>query len=449
MTIGISNFWSFPYRVYVNGGGTYLYLYIIALFTIAVPILFSEFMVGSREGQLNLQQVNNKSDEFYVKSKYLGFRPYFSFIILVFIISVLSVVGSWSINYFSIAISSGFKSYFSSSDIFFINNIDNNFMLISFQISIIIFAFLVSIVTYRRELTKFNNIVFVFFILNIVSAFILIFYKFGYSVDAIKYIFTPVKALTNNNIFFRLSIVIGEVLFAMSIGTGLIISYTRHSNKRSNFMKISTFTAIMSLAISLIITLSIFTVLSNETILGNDSYDSFVNKPGLVYIAMPILFSKIPFGNLFGISFFLSLSLMAFVGLIGAFSSLFHASKLKTNLDEWKSKSLCLFVIIPIAIMCQTGLNITITIPFISSIFKTDLVNKLMLYQLYNFVLQFLLPIGIIFFCRYFNNKISKEEALKYFKTEKLFRVFKFYVGIIIPVILLFTMVTTLLSIPF
>jgi SNF family Na+-dependent transporter len=46
MSVGIGNFYRFPFTAYENGGGAFLIPYIIVLLTIGKPIYFLELAVG-------------------------------------------------------------------------------------------------------------------------------------------------------------------------------------------------------------------------------------------------------------------------------------------------------------------------------------------------------------------------------------------------------------------
>ena len=44
--IGLGNLWRFPYMVGTNGGAAFIFVYILFVFLLSLPILFSEFIVG-------------------------------------------------------------------------------------------------------------------------------------------------------------------------------------------------------------------------------------------------------------------------------------------------------------------------------------------------------------------------------------------------------------------
>ena len=48
--IGLGNIWRFPYIMGENGGGAFVFVYLVAAFLVAVPILSAEVAIG-RQGR--------------------------------------------------------------------------------------------------------------------------------------------------------------------------------------------------------------------------------------------------------------------------------------------------------------------------------------------------------------------------------------------------------------
>ncbi|TKZ27220.1 sodium-dependent transporter, partial [Brachyspira catarrhinii] len=46
--VGLGNIWRFPYMVASNGGGAFMIVYLIAMFTAGIPIMVLEFSMGHK-----------------------------------------------------------------------------------------------------------------------------------------------------------------------------------------------------------------------------------------------------------------------------------------------------------------------------------------------------------------------------------------------------------------
>lgn len=55
MSVGLGNVWRFPFTAYENGGGAFLFPYIIILTLIGRPIYFLEMCLGQFSGKGNVE----------------------------------------------------------------------------------------------------------------------------------------------------------------------------------------------------------------------------------------------------------------------------------------------------------------------------------------------------------------------------------------------------------
>ena len=49
--VGLGNIWRFPYLTGQNGGGAFVFVYIICVLFIGIPLLFNEIALGRRSGK--------------------------------------------------------------------------------------------------------------------------------------------------------------------------------------------------------------------------------------------------------------------------------------------------------------------------------------------------------------------------------------------------------------
>jgi NSS family neurotransmitter:Na+ symporter len=70
MAVGLGNIWRFPYIMGTNGGAGFLFIYLVTVFSVSMPILIMELIIG-RRGQANpVDSVINVARESGVSSKW-------------------------------------------------------------------------------------------------------------------------------------------------------------------------------------------------------------------------------------------------------------------------------------------------------------------------------------------------------------------------------------------
>ncbi|MCK7535801.1 MAG: hypothetical protein MZV63_34855 [Marinilabiliales bacterium] len=46
--VGLGNIWRFPYILGENGGGAFLIIYLVIVFSIGIPVMMSELVIGQQ-----------------------------------------------------------------------------------------------------------------------------------------------------------------------------------------------------------------------------------------------------------------------------------------------------------------------------------------------------------------------------------------------------------------
>lgn len=97
--IGLGNFWRFPYLTYKNGGGFFFVPYLIALFTMGIPLALMELTLGQKfqRGDIATFRGINK------RLAGIGVASVFSSYIICF---YYNVIISWALIYFVVAFKS-------------------------------------------------------------------------------------------------------------------------------------------------------------------------------------------------------------------------------------------------------------------------------------------------------------------------------------------------------
>ena len=93
--IGLGNLWRFPYLAAKDGGGLFLLVYIVLVFTFGFSLMTAEIAIGRKTGQSAI-------GAFRALDKRYGFIGVLGSLIPIIILPYYSVIGGWVSKYFAV-----------------------------------------------------------------------------------------------------------------------------------------------------------------------------------------------------------------------------------------------------------------------------------------------------------------------------------------------------------
>ncbi len=302
--VGIGNIWRFPYLVAQHGGGTFIFTYLFFALFIGLSVMLSEFIIGRYLGSPYMDNIKSKLKyaNFFSKSMY------FNLLITFVLISFYFVVSGWTFFY-TIQSFLGNIEYSSASTTEYYQGIFENFL--ASPLILILFSALVTFVTVIVNLKGlaegvekinfiFLPILFALLILLIVKILTL-----DNAIDGLSYIFTfDIEKLPS-----AIIPALGQALFSLSIGLASMIVFASHTNKDYNLTTSATSTVLMGTIVGIFASVLIIPAVVS---FGFD----MSSGPGLTFLTLPMVFSKIQFGSIFASIFFLLIAIAAFTSTI-------------------------------------------------------------------------------------------------------------------------------------
>ena len=94
-SVGLGNIWRFPYLAAKDGGGLFLIIYLILVFTVGFTLLTTDIAIGRKTGKSAIYAYQ----EMKKKWKFLGILTFF---VPVLIMTYYSVIGGWILKYITI-----------------------------------------------------------------------------------------------------------------------------------------------------------------------------------------------------------------------------------------------------------------------------------------------------------------------------------------------------------
>ena len=303
--IGLGNLWRFPYMVGTNGGAAFIFVYILFVFLLSLPILFSEFIVGRRSQTNAFGAIRILAPGSHWK--WVGVL---SIVTPMIIVSYYSVIGGWSIEYFFKSCTFGFTEYVTNEEL---DNMFNAFIsskwapLFGHTAFLALTAFVV-MGGVKSGIERFGKvmmpILFVVVVLIAVRAMTL-----PGAVDGIRYLFKPDFSKIDAGVC---AAALGQSFYSLSLGCGTMVTYASYVKKTENIVSSGVSIAVFDLLFALIACCAIMPAVFAFGLSPQEG-------PSLVFKTLPFIFSKMPLGGIVAILFFFSLLVAALTSSISMF----------------------------------------------------------------------------------------------------------------------------------
>lgn len=306
--VGLGNIWKFPSMVGSNGGGVFILIYLIAVLLVSVPVMISEFYIGRKSRSNPVGAFEKlKGPKFFKAVGYLGVIATF------FIMFFYSAVAGWVYSYLYKAIKGDFLEIGSlpikeARNIIidlFDSTVSSTTSPMLWQLIPILFVTIIIVAGVKNGIEKMTKTSMpILFILIIITCVVAL--NLDGAKEGIDFLFKmDFSAITPSMILAAL----GLAFFKVSIGVGTMITYgsyiTYDNNMINNAFKVVVSDTLVSITVGLAIFPVVFTFGLEPT-----------SGPALLFNTIPLVFSRIPFGNPLIIIFFLLTSLAATMAML-------------------------------------------------------------------------------------------------------------------------------------
>ena len=332
--IGLGSIWRFPYIAGENGGGAFVLLYLICVLILGIPVMLSEFAIGTytRKGPVKAYGQFSK-----------WWRPlgYNSIIVSTLISGFYYIVAGWSLYYFVASLNGTLYSGEEFHSIF------ENFRA-SWQepLYTMLFIFATHIVVARgvrkgleRTAEWVMPILFVMLLVIAIRAAMMPGAKEGY-----EFFFKPDfrKAFSVQTIVSA----IGQAFFSLSIGLGCLITFSSYFKKGTNLsttaLSSSMLTFLVAVLSGMIIFPAVFSVEGLEPTQG----------PTLIFETLPFVFKGMSAPQLWSAMFFLLIALAALTSTITFHEVITEYFQEHHNLSRRWSSTISTTIAVVASIVC-------------------------------------------------------------------------------------------------
>lgn len=418
--VGLGNLWRFPYLAAQYGGGIFLLVYLLLVLTFGFSLLILEIAIGRKT---KLSSINAYSK---LNAKF-GWLGVLSFLIPVLILPYYSVIGGWVIKYMMVFLSGQGKAAADSAYFggFIGQTASPLWMFFIFvTLTIIIVAFGV-----EKGVERVSK--FLMPVLILISIGIAIFVAtIPGALDGIKYYLLPDFSKFS---FKTICAAMGQLFYSLSIAMGIMVAYGSYVKDEIDLNKsvgqIEVFDTLVAVLSGMMIVPAVY-IFSGEEGLATGG-------AGLMFKTLPMVFDKMPMGNVIGAAFFVLVFLAALTSSISLTEAIVSSFMDKFKMPRKKAVVIIYVITLLLGIPSALGYGVWGHITVLGMDFLTffDYIS--------NSVMMPILAIGTCLLAGWFM-KIEDIEAEitkngEEFKRRNIFRVMiKYIAPVLLCVILVF-----------
>ncbi|MFJ3387029.1 sodium-dependent transporter [Lysinibacillus sp. NPDC086135] len=412
--IGLGAIWKFPYMAGIGGGGAFFLIFIGFTLLIGLPLLLAEFVVGRSTQKEAVDAYRNIAPK--TLWPWVGKLGIVTCFIL---LSFYSVVGGWILLYLWNAITGRLWEGNGAYEATFNDIISNPFLAVGSQLLFILITIFIVSKGVQNGVEKVNKYfmpaLFVLFFVLIIRALTL-----DGAGEGVRFFLQPdFSNVTSEIILYAM----GQSFFSLSVGVGVMVTYSSYLPKEESLPR-SAFSIVgLTLVITLLAGLAIFPVVFA---FGMEPSQG----PGLLFIVLPAIFSKMAFGKFFFIIFLL---LFFFATITSAISMLEISVASLTTKGKGKREKMALMVGLLIFVV---GIPSALSFGVLSDV---QLFGKTV-FDLADFaVSNVLMPLGVLLVAIFVPFKMKKDVLMQELgvsenKGYKLFVLWLFLLRYIAPI---------------
>ena len=292
--IGLGNLWRFPYMAGENGGAAFIFIYLICTLLLSLPIFLAEAVIGRRT-QLNAVGSMKK----LATSKFWNILGVLSVLTPCVILSYYCIVGGWSIEYLLLSFNLIYGVFLPSG-----------YKALAFSTVMLGLTCLVVACGVKNGIEKFSkySIPALFLFIIIITVYAL---RMPGASEGVTYLLKPdFSKITGRTILTA----IGQSFYSMSLGSGIIMTYSSYVSKKENLLSSACWTAISSIIFAVIAGFAIMPAVFAKGIAPDAG-------PGLLFVTLPEIFTEMGaaspfFGRMISVLFFLTVVVAALTSTI-------------------------------------------------------------------------------------------------------------------------------------
>ena len=324
--VGLGNIWRFPYVTGENGGSAFVVIYLLCAVAIGVPCLMAELLVGRRGGgspPTSMAAVATESGRSHRWKVVGGLGVVTAYTIAI----TYAVVVGWVLWYLGRALLTGFADFDAvAAETTFAGLLANNQSMVIWTLvgNVIVGTIIYAGVTAGIERAVTIMMPLMFSLLVGLSVYN---YFAGGFIETLQWLFTPDFSKVTGATFLA---AVGQAFFSIGVGMGGMMTYGAYLPKDFSIARGAGMIVLADTSIALLAGFVVFPAVFH---FGLD----MASGPGLIFQTLPVAFSQMPGGAIFGVLFFLMLAVAGVTSMVGLLESVTSWTKEKLGTTRQRS----------------------------------------------------------------------------------------------------------------
>lgn len=431
--IGIGNVWRFPYVVGQNGGGIFVFFYLIFLLLIGVPILSMEFSVGraSAKSPVKAYQALEKPGQKWHLHGYVGLLGNFCLMIY------YTTVSGWMLNYFYKFLTGGFSGVKTSQVAsVFQNVLSSPSQNVFWMILVVIIGMLVCSMGLQNGVERITKVMMIG-LLGLIVVLAVHGLTLNNAMAGVKfYLYPDFNKIKHIGLLNVIVAAMNQSFFTLSIGIGSMAIFGSYLKKDKTLLGEAMNVAVLDTFVAIVAGLIIFPACFSFGV-NPDS------GPSLIFITLPNVFLSMTGGRIWGALFFLFMAFASLSTVIAVFENIIACTMELWNISRKKSVIINLILITVCSLPCALGFNV---LSFLQPIGSGSTILDLEDFIVSNL----LLPLGSLVYLLFCTSRLGW--GFKNYQTEanmgdgpKVQKWMQGYLTIILPIAVIFVFISSLI----
>ncbi len=297
--VGLGNIWKFPYMAGMYGGGAFVLVYLLCIAMIGLPVMLAETLLGRRGRQSPVNTLKSLAIQSGASSRW-SWAAMIGMTGALLILSFYSVVAGWAFDYILAMGSSEFSAITSNGAAERFETLTSNPWRLTLWHTLFIVLTAWTIARgvnagLERSLRVMMPLLFV--LLVVLLGFSM---TSGHFQEGLDFLFRFDLAKVPEGILAAM----GHAFFTLSVGVGSIMAFGAYMPKKTSIGRAVITVGIIDTVVALTAGMALFPIVFAAGLEPSAG-------PGLMFVSLPYAFGQIAMGQVFGLIFFLLVSVAA------------------------------------------------------------------------------------------------------------------------------------------